>query len=91
MPCIYDNDDSAIRSAQAKLDQETRYLCEAMRLVEEAGLLGRCGDLLQERWRLHKAADLKRRREEDERAERDRVKAEALAKLTIRERSLLGL
>ena len=82
-PC---RDTAAIKAA----NKATRAACD-MRTILRANGLER--DLTEEtrRWiRQHDMEDAKRIKEENASGERDRVKQQALAKLTMEERRVLG-
>jgi len=96
MPCRSDWDDGDYREYQREIDKVTNYLCSLLTYLEEdfpevshkvlnlnVGLKGW--------WKRHKAADDKRRNEEELEKNKIKWRKEALKKLTPYERSLLGL
>lgn len=101
MPCqsyetnwAHDYDDTKLRKLKAEADKLARIACKAMTELEKMGkedfLLLRDNEI-REWWEAHKEAD---RREQARLAEierRERIKSEALARLSDEEQELLGL
>lgn len=74
MPCYDGNDNGhnhAIRVAafeQAQHDSPVaQNCCEAMKIIEAAGLLGKCSSDLRAWWRIHKRRDQTRATKQNER------------------------
>jgi hypothetical protein len=101
MPCRdYESDswgyDSSaeVRKLKAQADKLARIACKAMDALEEAGkedFLLLKDDEVRKWWAEHKEADRKEQARIAEKLRRERVKEEALAKLSSEERELLGL
>jgi predicted transcriptional regulator len=100
MPCRdYESDSWGSGSAEntklkAKVDKLARIACKAMTALEENGLedfLVLKDDEVASWWKEHKEADRKEQARLIEKERRERVKAEALSKLSSEERELLGL
>lgn len=101
MPCqsyesnwARDYDDSKIKKLKAEADKLARIACKAMTALEEMGqedfvLLK--DDEVATWWSAHKEADRKEQERVAEQERRERLRAEALAKLSSEERELLGL
>lgn len=96
MPCMsYDDDPGAsLREQKKKTDKLARIACKALTELEKQG---RADFLLiddtevREWWEAHKIADAKAQAKKLEQEERERVKAEALAKLSPLEKKVLGV
>lgn len=102
MPCrdyeddhrVHDAYDSEIKALKKQNDRLARIACKAMTVLEEDGhadLLLIADDEVREWWGKHKEADAKARAEREERARVERIKKEALAKLSTEERRALGI
>lgn len=97
MPCVDPGDDGRFIGLQAKkIDMLTRLLCEACQMLDDkVDEVGTTHDPrsreLQNWWAAHKMADLKRKAAEAKEERRDKLRREALAKLTEEERQVLGL
>ena len=99
MPCRdYESDSWNYSSEHLKLkkhaDRLARMACAAMEELEDNGIaevLLLKNDELREWWAAHKEADRKEKARIAEKERKERVKAEALAKLSSEERELLGL
>ena len=99
MPCRdYESDtwdySSENRKLKAQADRLARIACKAMDALEEMGkedFLLLKDDEVATWWKAHKEADRKERERVAEQERRERVRAEALAKLSSEERELLGL
>jgi hypothetical protein len=99
MPCRdYQSDDWGVSSSAPKLKQQmdmlARIACKAMDALEEDGradLLLLKDDEVRVWWEQHKEADRKERARVAEKERKDRIKAEALARLSQEEKELLGL
>ena len=101
MPCMsYDTNwassssDSDIKRLKKEADKLARIACEALTELEKAGkadFLILKNDELREWWEAHKEADRKEKARVAEQERRERVKREALDRLTDEEKELLGL
>lgn len=100
MPCRdYESDSWGSGSAdraklKAQADKMARIACKAMTALEENGIedfLVLKDEEVREWWAQHKEADRREQARIAEKERRERVKAEALAKLSSEERELLGL
>lgn len=100
MPCRdYESDSWGSGSAdraklKAQADKMARIACKAMAALEENGIedfLVLKDEEVREWWAQHKEADRREQARIAEKERRERVKAEALAKLSSEERELLGL
>lgn len=100
MPCRdYGSDDWApssdeVRKLKERADKLARIACKAMTALEENGIedfLLLKDDEVREWWQKHKEADRKEQARIAEIERRERVKAEALARLSDEEKELLGL
>jgi uncharacterized protein YcaQ len=99
MPCRdYESDNwdysSENRQLKEQADKLARIACKAMSALEENGIedfLILKDNEVAEWWAQHKEADRKEKARIVEKERRERVKAEALAKLSSEERELLGL
>jgi hypothetical protein len=99
MPCRdYESDSWDYSSENRKLkdraDKLARIACKAMTALEENGIedfLVLKDEEVREWWAAHKEADRRAEAKRLEKERRERVKAEALAKLSTEERELLGL
>lgn len=101
MPCqSYDSswdsgsDQRKIRELKKQADMLARIACKALtelekNQVEDMLLLG--DDEVREWWAQHKEADRKEQARQAEKERRERVREEALAKLSSEERELLGI
>lgn len=101
MPCqsyesswANDSNDREVRRLKAEADKLARIACKALTVLEENGV----GDFLllkddevADWWSAHKEADRKEQARLAELERRERVKAEALARLSTEEKELLGL
>lgn len=96
MPCMSYDDDPGYNERQwkAKTDKLARIACKALTELEKQG---RADFLLiddtevRDWWTAHKVADAKAKAAKEERARREQVKQDALAKLTAEERKVLGI
>lgn len=75
MPCVYDSLESSLSNANKKVAELTVLLCDAIRDREDREL----------------SSDLLKWRNKHEKSESDRIRIEAIAKLTAQERRVLGL
>lgn len=99
MPCRdYESDtwdySSENRKLKSQADKLARIACKAMAALEENGIedfLILKDDEVAQWWKAHKEADRKEKARIAEKERKERVKAEALAKLSSEERELLGL
>lgn len=101
MPCrdyeddrAYHDYDSEVRALKKQNDRLARIACKAMTALEELekeDFLLLKDDEVRTWWLKHKEADAKARAEAEEKARRDRIKKEAIAKLTEEERKILGI
>lgn len=101
MPCMsYDTNwassssDSDIKRLKKEADKLARIACEALTELEKAGkadFLILKNDELREWWESHKEADRKEKARVAEKERRERVRQEALDRLTDEEKELLGL
>lgn len=96
MPCMsYDDDPSYnVRQWKNKTDMLARIACKALAELEKHGQaseLLKADTEVREWWWAHKVADAKAREKALLDQERERVKTEALAKLSMVERRVLGL
>lgn len=99
MPCRDYESDSWSSSAEVarykeQADRLARIACKAMSELERNGIedmLVLRDDEVREWWMKHKEADRKRREAEERAAYRERVKAEALSKLSDEEKEILGI
>lgn len=89
----YDNS-AEVRKLKAQADKLARIACKAMDALEESGkedfLLLKDNEV-REWWAAHKEADRKEKARALEKERRERVKADALARLSDEEKELLGL
>lgn len=99
MPCRdYESDSwdysSENRKLKAQADKLARIACKAMSALEEMGkedfLLLKDNEV-REWWAQHKEADRREQARIAEKERRERVKADALARLSNEEKELLGL
>lgn len=96
MPCMSYDDDPSYNDRQwkAKTDKLARIACKALTELEKQG---RADFLLiddnevREWWVAHKEADAKAQAAREEKAHRDQVRKEALAKLSVEEKKVLGI
>lgn len=89
----YDNS-AEVRKLKAQADKLARIACKAMDALEELeqeDFLLLKDDEVRQWWQAHKEADRKEKARVAERERRERVKAEALARLSAEEKELLGL
>ena len=99
MPCRdYESDSwdnsGEVRKLKAQADKLARIACKAMDALEELeqeDFLLLKDDEVRQWWQAHKEADRKEKARVAERERRERVKAEALARLSSEEKELLGL
>lgn len=99
MPCRhYESDDWGVSSSAPKLkselDKMARIACAAMEeLVRQgkADFLVLKNEEVRDWWEKHTEADRKEKARVAEKERKERVKAEALARLTDEEKELLGL
>lgn len=101
MPCqSYDtnwaNDSSnlEVKRLKKEADKLARIACKAMTQLEKSGRADFIlieDDEVREWWAKHKEADRKERERVAERERKERIKAEALARLSDEEKELLGL
>jgi predicted ribonuclease YlaK len=101
MPCqSYDtnwadnSNDRDVRRLKEEADKLARIACRALEELERNGIedmLLLKDDETREWWAKHKEADRKARAIIEERKRRERVKQEALAKLSAEEREVLGI
>jgi hypothetical protein len=86
--------DSDIKRLKAEADKLARIACEALTELEKVGkadFLILKNDELREWWEAHKEADRKEQARIAEAERRERVRKEALSRLTDEEKELLGL
>jgi predicted nucleic acid-binding Zn-ribbon protein len=90
MPCVYDDPDpgKTERELRSELDRVTRLLCEA--ITNDDQILDYSLEL-SHWWQKHKRKDEQRKKVENEINKTKKAKADALAKLTEKEKKLLGL
>jgi hypothetical protein len=95
MPCRYDE---TPQEQQDRFNRDALFnspatvlLCEAMTLIESAGLTGKCSADLLAWWRQHEADDKERLAREMAEANTKAERDAAIAKLTPRERKMLRL
>lgn len=101
MPCMsYDTNwangssNSEVRKLKAETDKLARIACAALTELEKVGyaeFLVLKNDELREWWEKHKEEDRKEQARLAEVERKERVKREALARLTAEEKELLGL
>ena len=101
MPCRdYEDDrsyhdyDSEVRSLRKQNDRLARIACKAMTTLEELekeDFLLLKDEEVREWWKKHKEADAKAAAARAEKERRERIKKEALAKLSAEERAILGI
>ena len=98
MPCRDYESDGWDRSEERRLKQQAdrlaRIACKAMSELERNGIedmLVLRDDEVREWWTAHKEADRKRQEAEERAAHRERVRQEALAKLSTEEKEILGI
>ena len=101
MPCMsYDTNwansssDSDVKRLKEEADKLARIACAAMTELEKMGkedFLILKNEEVGQWWAKHKEADRKEQERIAEKARKERVKAEALARLTDEEKELLGL
>lgn len=81
MPCIdTGREHEELRIKQRRLDHVTRLLCELTKRVKTAGLLQLLADTELTQWM-----------SEHEKVDQERIRREALSKLTAEEKKALGL
>ena len=96
MPCMsYDDDPGAsLREQKKKTDMLARIACKALTELEKEGhadFLLLKDEEVRSWWEAHKIADAKAQAKKLEQEERERVKQEALAKLSPLEKKVLGI
>ena len=101
MPCMsydtnwaHDSNDRDVKRLKAEADKLARIACAAMTELEKMGkedFLILKNEEVGHWWAAHKEADRKERERVAEKARKERVKAEALSRLTDEEKELLGL
>ena len=101
MPCMSydtnwanDSSNSDVKRIKAEADKLARIACAAMTELERMGkedFLILKNEEVGHWWASHKEADRKEQERIAEKARKERVKAEALARLTDEEKELLGL
>jgi hypothetical protein len=92
MPCRdYQADEEMREAAGARLDGYAKDLCKAMKIIENGGLLKRASPRLRNWWTAHKEDDRREQEREAKKIRDAREKRDLVAKLSIRERRLLGL
>jgi hypothetical protein len=101
MPCqsydtnwAEDSNDRDVRRLKKEADKLARIACRAMEELERNGIedmLLLKDDETRDWWAKHKEADRKARAIIEERERRERVKQEALAKLSQEEKEVLGI
>ena len=101
MPCMSydtnwanDSNDRDVKRLKAEADKLARIACAAMTELEKMGkedFLILKNEEVGHWWAAHKEADRKERERVAEKARRERVKKEALDRLTDEEKELLGL
>ena len=101
MPCqsydtnwAEDSNDRDVKRLKREADKLARIACRALEELERNGIedmLLLKDDETREWWAKHKEADRKARAIIEERERRERVKQEALAKLSQEEREVLGI
>lgn len=101
MPCMSydtnwasDSSNREVRKLKAEADKLARIACKAMAALEEEGkadFLMLKDDELRAWWKKHKEDDAREKARVAEKERKERVKAEALARLSSEEKELLGL
>lgn len=101
MPCqSYDtswdrgSDDRKIRALKAQADKLARIACKALTTLQEnelEDLLLLKDDEVREWWLKHQEADRKAQEARIEKERREQMRQEALAKLSLEEREVLGI
>jgi len=101
MPCqsyesnwAHDSNDRDVKRLKAEADKLARIACAAMSELEKMGkedFLILKNEEVGQWWAAHKEADRKERERVAEKERRERVKKEALDRLTDEEKELLGL
>lgn len=88
------DDSGRVGKLKEQADRLARIACKAMDALEENGIedfLLLKDDEVRQWWQQHKEADRKEKARIAEKERRERVKAEALARLSDEEKELLGL
>jgi hypothetical protein len=86
--------DSNVKRIKTEADKLARIACRALQELEDNGIIDMLvlkDDETREWWEKHKEADRKARAIVEEKERRERVKEEALAKLSQEEREILGI
>ena len=96
MPCMsYDDDPHAdLREWKKKTDKLARIACKAMTELTEQGkadFLLIKDDEVREWWEAHQIADRQAREAREKKERENRIRQEALAKLTPEEKKILGI
>ena len=91
MPCQGPSDAEWCAVVQADLDKVTRLFCETCKALVRQGALDILSDEAKNWWELHKDLDRMREAEEAEEEKRNRIRNNALGKLTSEEREALGI
>lgn len=97
MPCRDPRDEDRILAGdyvhKQRLDAATRAACEALTLLAsfKGGYVSKLSGPTQSWWTRHQELDRRRKEAERTAANIGRLKASAVAKLTIEERKALGL
>lgn len=101
MPCrdyeddrAYHDYESELRALRKQNDRLARIACKAMTALEELekeDFLLLKDEEVRMWWKKHKEADAKAAAERAEKERRERIKQEALAKLSAEERAILGI
>lgn len=101
MPCqsydtnwAHDSNDRDVKRLKKEVDKLARIACEALTELEKTGkadFLILKNDELREWWEAHKEADRKEQARLVEEERKERIREEALARLSEEEKELLGL
>lgn len=101
MPCTDGRDNKTVTVSdpndRKKINKLTRMLCSTLRTIEQMGTtlqpnpISKLGTEVNDWWKAHKIADKKRETAEKIERNRQQAKRRALKKLTLREKTLLGL
>lgn len=90
----HDNDRDKIRELKKQADMLARIACKALTALEEAekeDFLLLKDDEVRVWWKQHKEDDAREKARVAEKERRERIKKEALARLSAEEKELLGL
>lgn len=95
MPCRdWGHEEQARRETHERLDMYARLLCEAMHIIEKGRYTGKGSKMSKELaawWKKHQEDDAQAAREAEKEKKRKEEKKAAYAKMSPRERKLLGL